>query len=161
MIRTQLLDLGSAWAATRWIRRQGLACVVDDQGFVVIARNAFRARRTMAIDRSEGNHTRALGLALGYPRCCCREAARRGDGQLDQWAAAYSHTGLSGLSRMLDPARYAEGKSMLSHIPCGPRCTRSLQMARLVVQARHQLRTSKLKKGKVLDARVRCHPLSQ
>jgi len=147
VIRTRLREQGSTRAAVRWVRRQGFVCVVDDEGFIVVARKSYRARRAMAIDRSVGNHTRTLGLALGYPECCCREAAKRGDSQLDQWAETYSRIRLSGVSKVLNPIRYFEGESVLSHIPCSPRCKKSLQMAQLVLRFRHQPHGTKVREG--------------
>lgn len=114
----------------RWARLAGLFVVVDKDGFFSMSRSASLARRVLRIDVRPGEHTSALGRALGYPLCCCLAAARRKEEGLDQWAQAMSSRRFVGLFRLIDPNGYVAGSSNISHVPCSPCCSASLRMAR-------------------------------
>jgi hypothetical protein len=113
----------------RFARQQGWFSVLDQEGFVVFSPSASRARRVMTVDQSAGDHTRALGLALGYPPCCARAAARVGDHELDAWAAHVAGRRTIGRFALTSPAAYRAGRALVSHVPCSPRCVASLAMA--------------------------------
>lgn len=113
----------------RWARRAGLYVAVDGDGFFALSSHAGSARRVLRIDARPGRHLIALGLALGYPICCCRAAARRKEEGLDAWAEAMSSRRFIGLFRLIQPIGYLTGRSSISHVPCSPRCAASLRMA--------------------------------
>ena len=112
-----------------WARRMGLFAAVDRDGFFTLSCSPSMARRALRIDRRPGRHEVALGQVLGYPPCCCRAAARQSDARIDEWAVSIGKRRFVGLFRLIHPGGYREGQSVLSHVPCSPRCQRSLQMA--------------------------------
>jgi hypothetical protein len=113
----------------RWARRLGLFTSIDRDGFAAMSRNPVTARRVIDLDRRPGRHTLALGLMLGYPRCCCRVAARGGDEGIDRQHEVLATRQFYGRFRAIDPSGYSEGRSRISHVPCSPRCLPSLRMA--------------------------------
>jgi hypothetical protein len=127
-IRLHLLQRVAKEEVHRFARRHGWFAVLDDEGFVVLSANPARARWIMALDRSMGVHTHALGLALGYPPCCCRAAAVLGEAHLDRWAMHLIDSRFVGRFRLTSPKDYRGGNAWLSHIPCSTRCERSLHM---------------------------------
>lgn len=127
-IRLHLLQRVAKEEVHRFARRHGWFAVLDDEGFVVLSANPARARWIMALDRSMGAHTHALGLALGYPPCCCRAAAVLGEAYLDRWAMHLVDRRFVGRFRLTSPKDYRGGNAWLSHIPCSTRCERSVHM---------------------------------
>src|SRR5690242_13707466 len=63
----------------QWCRFNHLDFESDEDGFVCIAWKSGAAQTILAIDRSLESHEFPLGIALGYPRCCCRKVARVGE----------------------------------------------------------------------------------
>jgi hypothetical protein len=122
-----------------WFLRQGFFCGIDADGFVVVSRHPNRVRRTLALDRASYEHTYALGIALGYPACCARRAARVGESGIDSWAKIVSGARYVGHFKLIDPSGYATGRAFVSHVPCSASCTVSLR------QARHLLRSQRLR----------------
>ena len=116
-------------ALRRMARRLGLFASSDCEGYAVLSRQAATARRILDLDRRPGRHTHALGVMLGYPRCCSRAAARHGDEGIDAMAAALASRRFHGLFRLTDPAGYGDGRGRLSHVPCSHRCAASLALA--------------------------------
>lgn len=114
----------SSWCAA--VNRAGW-WLMSDADFHVIAHTRREAAEILAIDASPGNHTEALGRALGYPACCSLAAAQWGDDLLDAYAAQQQRS-LAGT--VLDTASYTAGQALVSHIPCSATCTPSLAMAR-------------------------------
>lgn len=136
VMRSQLVDRADRHEVRRWARRQGLFAAVDKDGFFSIAPIAGSARRVLRIDARAGRHTIALGLALGYPACCCMAAGRRNDEGLDDWGQAIASRRFVGLFRLIDPSGYSEGRTRISHVPCSTRCAASLRMARALIPQR-------------------------
>ena len=112
----------------RWARRLGLFTSSDPDGYAALSRDPSTARRVIDLDRRPGRHTQALGALLGYPRCCSRAAARGGDEGIDEWHAAVAAKRFHGRFHAIDPAGYAAGTSLVSHVPCSPRCVASLSL---------------------------------
>jgi hypothetical protein len=119
----------------RWARLAGLFAIVDKDGFFSMSRSASSARRVLRMDARPGRHTSALGRALGYPPCCCLAAARHKEEGLDEWARATSSRRFVGLFRLIDTSGYIAGSANISHVPCSPRCSASLRMARALGSA--------------------------
>jgi hypothetical protein len=113
----------------RWGRRHGLFTSSDTEGYAAMSHDAITARRVIDLDRRPGRHTNALGALLGYPSCCSRAATRVGDEGIDGRHAAIAARRFHGRFRAIDPCRYAQGESLISHVPCSHRCTRSLSLA--------------------------------
>lgn len=129
VIRSEVLEPVDPAEVRRWARRIGLYVAMDRDGFFTMSRDASAARRTLRIDTKPGKHTVALGLALGYPRCCCLAAGRRGDAGLDGWATSIMLRRFIGPFQLIRPGRYSAGQAYISHVPCSPRCVPSLRMA--------------------------------
>jgi hypothetical protein len=113
----------------RWARRRGLFTSSDTDGYVALSRNPLTARRVIDLDRRPGRHTQALGILLGYPRCCSRAAARGGDERIDDQHAALAARRFYGRFHVIDPSGYADGTSLVSHVPCSTSCVASLSLA--------------------------------
>lgn len=135
-IRLHLPRQVTAAEVYRFARRYKWFAVLDDEGFVVLSPNPARARWIMTLDRSLGAHTQALGLALGYPPCCCRAAAALGEAHLDRWAMQLIDSRFLGWFRATSPKGYHNGTAWLSHIPCSTRCEPSVHMAGALAAAR-------------------------
>lgn len=118
----------------RWAERYRFFPVLDNDGFLVLSRTPCLSRRLLDLDRSPGNHTFALGRILGYPYCCCRKAATVGDAALDALAGRFRSDDFLGRFKMISPLGYHDGRALVSHIPCTPRCMPSLKMAEALVQ---------------------------
>ncbi len=134
VIRTEIQSQYRENDVRRWVSRLGCYCCFDDDAFTVISRTPILCRRVLTIDRDPMEHTKALGCALGYPSCCVRAAARIGEENIDDWATEIGSKLYLGRFKVIDPSGYLQGKSAVSHVPCSPRCQRSLAMA---VQALH------------------------
>lgn len=133
-IRTEIQSPCKENDVKRWVSSLGCYYCLDEDAFVVIARNPSLCRRVLAIDRDPMKHTKAFGLALGYPSCCASAAERIGEANIDDWATEIGSRIYSGKFKAINPSGYIHGKSVISHVPCSPRCQRSLAMA---VQALH------------------------
>lgn len=136
-IRTELLYPKSSEEIKRWARKHGWFASTDVDHFIAISRIPGLNRRLLVIDRELGEHTYRLGLALGYPRCCCKAAARIGESNLDSWEEALSRHQFIGNFKTIDPRNYHEGRSLISHIPCSTRCEKSLKMAKMLCTAKN------------------------
>lgn len=135
VVRLQRTGPASDQEMGRFARRHGWFIVSDDAGFLVLSPCSTSARRVMRLDRSPETHTQALGLALGYPACCCRAAARCGEVRLDEWAEALSSRRFIGSFAATSPAEYRTSRAAISHIPCSSRCEQSRAMANAVRKA--------------------------
>jgi hypothetical protein len=98
-----------------------------DACFVVLARTPELAQHILAVDASPFPHEEVLGTLLGYPACCARAIAAKGEQSITETLAA--RTAHPPYPRQLDVSRYLDGISLLSHIPCSPDCTASLHQA--------------------------------
>lgn len=113
----------------RWARRLGLFTSSDADGYAALSRFPATARRVIDLDRRPGRHTHALGALLGYPSCCSRAAARVGDEGIDDLHSLIAARRFLGRFRLIDPRGYAQGKALVSHVPCSHRCVASLSLA--------------------------------
>ena len=113
----------------RWGQDYEWFVEVDVDNYMAVSGSISLSRRVLAIDREAGEHTYRLGQLLGYPECCCRAAAKVGEGQLDSWAAGVCARGFWGPFGAMDPSYYARGYSLISHVPCSANCLPSLRMA--------------------------------
>jgi hypothetical protein len=135
-LRTELARSVSQADVHRWAHHLGFFSALDDEGFLSVSRDPQLSRRIIDLDRQSGNHTFALGLRLGYPRCCCRMAARIGEIGLDAWE--HEPTEFRGRFKLINPTGYRRGNALISHIPCSPHCQPSLRMAEaLLLSLRH------------------------
>lgn len=136
-MRTEIVGDVSGAEIDRWRRRLGLFGVTDADGFIVLSRRPGYGRRLLALDRSPGDHTMALGLRLGYPACCARAASRIGEAGLDGWGDGLRDRRFMGRFALIRIDHYAKGAAAISHIPCSPSCLASLSMALKLKKAEH------------------------
>ena len=123
-----------------WCKQHGLAVRVDRDGFVCVAKTIELATRLLEVDRSPQPHERILGLLLGYPLCCAEFVADAGESNIDALAAEIRQWAFAGEYRLIDPSSYLDGASLICHLPCSPRCSASLAIARgaLLFAKRHR-----------------------
>ena len=135
VVRSELEPGADRLKVRQWARRQGLYLSLDRDGFFALSPIAVAARRVLRIDARPGRHAIALGRALGYPACCSREAARRGEENIDAWSGAMSRRRFFGRFRAIGPGDYAAGGGYISHVPCSHRCAASLRLVLALVAA--------------------------
>jgi len=97
--------------------------------WVSLSTEVGRAARVLHVDASPEPHEVDLGLLLGYPLCCCQQAALVGESQIDQYARYVAARPLIDEYAMLDISRYHEGLALISHVPCLPDCEPSRLLA--------------------------------
>ena len=116
-------------ALSLWCRDRGFGLAADGDGFACIAAEGGRAGRILELDRRPGAHEVELGLALGYPRCCCERVAAVGESAIDAYAAEVAGWPFAGPYRRINPGGYRQGLSLICHLPCSPACVASLEIA--------------------------------
>ena len=136
-IRTELMYPKSSEEVKRWVRQRGWFASIDVDNFIAISRMPGLNRRLLIIDRESSEHTYRLGLALGYPRCCCKAASHIGESNLDSWEEVLCRRQFIGSFQAIDPRNYHEGRSLISHIPCSTRCEESLKMTKMLCAAKN------------------------
>lgn len=137
VMRSELAKPVQTSVLRNWARQHRCFVALDEDGFVAFSLRPGLGRRLLELDRAPGDHLKRLGVWLGYPSCCCRAADRGGESKLDDWAEEVAARKFIGRERMIDPSGYLRGHSLISHIPCSPRCCISVKMAaRLVLSLR-------------------------
>jgi hypothetical protein len=134
VLRTETRRNISASEVQRWARQRGWFAHFDDR-FVAFSPFPELGRRVLALDRSAPDHTYLLGLALAYPACCSRAAARNGESVLDDLGASIGAARFIGRFSAINPSGYLAGRALISHIPCSPHCAPSLDMAETLIRA--------------------------
>ena len=114
----------------RWSAGHGYGCAADDEGYCCVAADHTLARHVLEVDQRAEPHELELGLLLGYPPCCCEAVAALGESRIDEQALVVAGWSFAGPFRLIDPAGYRRGASLLSHLPCSPDCRASLRLAR-------------------------------
>ena len=107
----------------------GLDFAADGEGYACVAGRKGEAERVLTIDRRAEAHELELGLALGYPPCCCEWVARVGESAIDEYAAEVAAWTFTGPYRRIDPSGYRRGLSLVCHLPCSATCEASLVIA--------------------------------
>jgi hypothetical protein len=128
-VRVQLINPESSAALFSWCREAGLDLAIDDDAFACISVERGGARRILEIDRASEAHEIELGLALGYPSCCCTHIAAIGEADIDRYAEEVAHWCFTGPNALTNPSGYREGLALVSHIPCSVNCEPSFEIA--------------------------------
>lgn len=149
-LRTELARPVSGADLRRWARSLGLFASLDAHGFLALSRRPGVTRQLLALDAAPGDHADRLGGLLGYPLCCRRAARRAGEAEIDALAAAAAGRRHLGRFRAINPAGYADGRAVVSHVPCVPSCRASLAMADSVARW--------ARRGPRGHSRTRCYP---
>lgn len=116
-------------ALAAWSECWGFDFASDGEGFACVGRLEGAAAIVLEIDRRAEAHETELGLALGYPLCCCGRVASVGESDIDAYAAEVAGWPFEGDYRRINPAGYRAGRSLVSHLPCSPACEASLAIA--------------------------------
>lgn len=111
-----------------WSKHWGLDFAADGEGFACVSCGGGAAL-VLEIDRRAEAHEVELGLALGYPLCCCERVASVGEFGIDAYAAEVASWPFENEYRRINPAGYRSGRALVSHLPCSPACSASLAIA--------------------------------
>ena len=114
---------------SRWCGETGLDFAYDGEGYACVAGRKGEAVDILAIDRRAEAHELELGLALGYPPCCCERVAQVGESAIDEYAREVATWTFAGTYRRIDPSGYRSGLSLICHVPCSATCEASLVIA--------------------------------
>lgn len=119
-------------ALESWCKEHGYAATSNSSRYICIAKTQDATLRLQELDDSHEAHEYELGLLLGYPPCCCLKAAEVGESNLDEWEETMSQDAAFRKlpNCLIDPHRYTEGSSLISHIPCSPQCEASISIAK-------------------------------
>jgi hypothetical protein len=111
-----------------WCTASGLDFAAEGP-WVSVSTLVGRAAQVLEVDASPAPHEVDLGLLLGYPRCCCDQAALVGESNIDDYARSVAAWPLNDEYALLDISRYDEGVAIISHVPCSPDCEPSRILA--------------------------------
>lgn len=128
-VRVQVTNPEGDAELLSWCRDVDLDLAIDEESFACISVERGGARRILKIDRASEAHEIELGLALGYPLCCCQRIAAVGEVSIDRYAKEVSHWPFTGPYELINPSGYLEGRALVSHIPCSVNCESSLEIA--------------------------------
>jgi hypothetical protein len=112
-----------------WCRQSGFDLAADEDCFACITVEAGFASKVLELDRRTDAHEIELGLALGYPFCCCERVASIGESNIDSYAQEVARWPFAGQYRRINPSGYQSGLALISHLPCSPDCAPSLAIA--------------------------------
>ena len=115
---------------SQWCEAYHYYFSLDDEGFCCVARRESLPYRLLEVDRRPVPHALELGQLLGYPRCCCRAIASIGERNIDERAVTAAGWNYEGEFRLINPARYQQGCSLICHLPCSSTCSYSLAIAK-------------------------------
>lgn len=111
--------------------QQGFADWLTDQGeerTVALYLHATLEQAEKLREADESADDVRFGIALGYPVCCVERAAKFGVSAIAETPAAFaSHE--QTFDPLLWPPAMLMDRSLLPHIPCGPNCNASRQIA--------------------------------
>lgn len=127
-VRLRPLHEAALDAIARWGRAEGLE-VAYDKEYLFLSFDRGTALLALRADQSPSPHETELGTFLGYPVCCTRAVASRGEEGIDEAALQAGTWTLESAFRLIDISGYLEGLSLLSHVPCSRRCGPSAAMA--------------------------------
>ena len=113
----------------RWCQQSALDYASDESNFACVSRQAGCARDVLELDRRTEPHELELGVALGYPRCCCERIASIGESNIDSYASQVAQWPFRGPFTRINPSGYESGLALISHLPCSPECRESLAIA--------------------------------
>jgi hypothetical protein len=112
-----------------WCRQSGFDLAADEDCFACVSVEGGFASKVLELDRRTDAHEIELGLALGYPLCCCERVASIGESNIDYYAQEVARWPFAGQYRRINPAGYHSGLALISHLPCSADCRPSLTIA--------------------------------
>lgn len=117
-----------------WCINNHFKFVTNEDNYFYIARDKYSVDQLKRIDDSYDPHEFEFGRLLGYPICCCQKIAVVGEVYIDEWEAIFvKESHFEGRYEIINPKGYSEGYSLISHIPCSPKCMPSLKIAQKVL----------------------------
>ncbi len=116
-----------------WCKQFKLHFEKSTDGFIYIAKDQELLHLVNSVDHSHHPHEEELGRLLGYPTCCYRKIAEVGEMQIDSFENWLISQPFTGTFKLINPYAYREGKAFISHVPCSPSCSPSLEIAKKVV----------------------------
>ena len=129
-VRTKLTTNSCATKLVRIISSLNWYYALDDDGYLVIARDKNLPHIIMEVDQSISNHEEDLGLLLGYPLCCCCYVSKIvGEECIDNISSARAYYLYNKHNKFLDVTNYLDGISLLSHLPCSLYCLASFELS--------------------------------
>jgi hypothetical protein len=112
-----------------WCRHSGFDLAADEDSFACVSAESGFASKVLELDRRTEAHEIELGLALGYPLCCCERVASIGESNIDSYAQEVATWPFVGEHRWINPSGYHSGLALISHLPCSIDCAPSLAIA--------------------------------
>lgn len=86
------------------------------------------------VDISPKEHIKELGSLLGYPNCCITYVSKYKEEDIDSVEKnLIEKRTYEGIYLAIDFSGYFDGLSLVSHIPCNPKCNNSLVVGLLTV----------------------------
>lgn len=114
-----------------WCNLTKHACIAQSDGYTYISCSEKATQHLQKIDNSLSPHEYALGIALGYPKCCCEAISLIGEEDIDKWENLFlQNSHFSGRFKLLDTSEYSSGCALISHIPCSDKCEKSYNIAK-------------------------------
>lgn len=102
---------------------------IDQEGYCFISRTIKVLEQLIALDHSPVSHEIELGMALGYPQCCCEKIQEVGEACIDTYESSLKMESFEGAFSLIDPCGYQNGSAFISHVPCCATCRPSLKIA--------------------------------
>lgn len=131
-VRTQIQDKGHLNFLASLFSSLGWYLAYDEDGYIVIAADRNLADVTLQVDQSSLPHESQLGALLGYPKCCYEYMAQQGENKIDEVAENFKEQDLKEEYGLIDVSLYDQGISLISHVPCSPQCSPSLEVAQFL-----------------------------
>lgn len=128
-VRLQINSDSSFESLDTWCSQAGFELAIDKSNFLCIAKSKNYAEYVLQLDQLEEPHEIELGIALGYPECCCQKIAVLGESNIDNYSLEISKWMFKDEYSYINPNEYISGVSLISHLPCAPDCFKSLKIA--------------------------------
>lgn len=109
---------------SEWSTRTPITAASADSSYVYVARDRRTAERLRRVD--ELNDVAETGALLGYPTCCIRSfevLPRDCDPVLQRYVTR------NRISWYMNVSLLCFDRALISHVPCGPTCEKSLDLA--------------------------------
>ncbi len=131
VVRIDTSSLSQIEQLAMWSRRFKLSSTIRNK-FVYIANKNVSVSRIADLDWSCQPHELEFGLELGYPYCCCEFIEKIGEQNIDYFETEVINKGwhFDNEYTLIDPSGYLEGRALISHTPCSPKCKKSLEIAK-------------------------------
>lgn len=132
-IRTGPVDALESSKLLRWAMTFSYFSKIDNEQFVFVSKTN-NVDYLISVDNSCLEHTEEFGKLLGYPECCTKSISEIGEDNIDLYEKNIVYKwNFEHDFKIINPKRYYQGGSLISHIPCSPTCFHSLSIAKHVL----------------------------